>query len=133
MLKNIYVFNLSVYLSSCLYMSLVNILQMPWNLYMLFISDIAWTALKMIYIRLMVCLQRHAKFSKTLRPMWRKCLKRILRYLGCTKDNEINISHLHKKSIFRIKIDWKSTNIMCTGPHKIFPMHFTGKNFLSAF
>ena len=42
-------------------LTLVNILQMSWNWYMLFISDIAWTVLKMVYVRLMVCLQRHTK------------------------------------------------------------------------
>ena len=40
-------------------LTLVNILQTSWNLNMLFISDKAWTVLKMVYIRQMVCLQRH--------------------------------------------------------------------------
>ena len=32
------------------------------------------------------------------------CLKRILTHLGCTKYNEINISHLHiKKHVFHEK------------------------------
>ena len=58
------VFMHSVCLSVCLSvhaLTLVNILQMSWNWYMLFMSDIAWTVLKMVYIRLMVCLQRHTK------------------------------------------------------------------------
>ena len=56
--------------------------------------------------------------------MREKCLKRILTHLGYTKCNEINISHLHiQKHISYKKIDAKSTNIMCTGSHKSFPMH----------
>ena len=42
-------------------LTLVNILQMSWNWYLLFMSDIAWTVLKMVYIQLMVCLQRYTK------------------------------------------------------------------------
>ena len=42
-------------------LTLVNILQMSWNWYMLFISGIAWSVLKIVYIRRMVCLQRHTK------------------------------------------------------------------------
>ena len=67
--KNVYEFNLSV----CLYMhaqTLVNILQMFWNLYMLFMSNIAWTTLKMAHIGLMIDLQTCPKvFPDTLWPM----------------------------------------------------------------
>ena len=44
--------------------TLVNILQMSRNLYMFFTSDIAWTALKIVNIELMVRLQRHTKFFR---------------------------------------------------------------------
>ena len=48
-------------------LTLINILQMSWNWYMLFISDIAWTALKMVYIRLTVCLKRHTNFFRYIK------------------------------------------------------------------
>ena len=64
--------------SICLYicpsvhaLTLVNILQMSWNWYMLFISDIAWNILKMVCIRLMICLQRHTKVYN----LWGKMFK----------------------------------------------------------
>ena len=60
----------SVCLSACLSvraLTLVNILQMSWNWYRLFIYDIAWTVLKMVYIRLMVCLQRHTKVFRYIK------------------------------------------------------------------
>ena len=75
-------------------LTLVNILQMSWNWYMLFISDIAWTVLKMVYIRLMVCLQRHTKVFRYITAYGGgKSLKRILTHLNCTKYNEINIRY----------------------------------------
>ena len=74
-------------------LTLVNILQMSWNWCMLFISDIPWTVLKMIYIRLMVCLQRHTKVFRYITAYGGKCLKSILTYLDCTKYNEIDICH----------------------------------------
>ena len=56
-------------------LTLVNILQMSWNWYMLFISDIAWTVLEMVYIRLMVCLQRHTKVFRYITVYGGKILK----------------------------------------------------------
>ena len=56
-------------------LTLVNILQVFWNWYMLFISDIAWTVLKMVYIRLMVCLQRHTKVFRYITVYGEKIFK----------------------------------------------------------
>ena len=42
-------------------LTVINILQMSLNLYMLFISDIEKTVLKMICMGLSVCLQRQTK------------------------------------------------------------------------
>ena len=72
----------------------VNVLQMSFNLYMLFISDIAWTVQKMVDMRVMIRLQRHAKvFQYIMAYDGEKCLKLILTHLDCTKCNEINIGH----------------------------------------
>ena len=50
-----------VCLSVCHALILVNIYQMAWNLNMLLMSNIAWTVLKIVYMGLMVHLQRHTK------------------------------------------------------------------------
>ena len=49
----------------------------------------------MVYLQLMICLQKHTKVFQYITPMGEKCLKRILAYLDCTKHSEININHLH--------------------------------------
>ena len=68
---------------------------MSWNWCMLFISDIAWTVLKMVNIQLMISLQTHTK------EYGEKCLKYILTYLDCIKYNEIKIDHSHiQKHVF---------------------------------
>ena len=57
---------LTVRLSVCLFskfLTLINILQMSCNSYMLLISNVAKIVLKMVCIRLLVLLQRHTKFS----------------------------------------------------------------------
>ena len=90
------VFMHSVCLSVCLSvraLTLKNILQMSWIWYMLFISDIAWTVLKMVNIRLMVCLQRHTKVFRYITVYLKKNSKRILTCLYCNKWNKINIWH----------------------------------------
>ena len=59
------IFTHSVWLSvglSVHALTLVNILQMSWNLYMLFISDAARTLLKILFITIMVCLQWRMEF-----------------------------------------------------------------------
>ena len=97
-MKSVYAFGLSVCPSvrlSFQALTLVNILQLSWNLYMLFRSNTACTILKMVYIQLMVWLQRHTKFFDTLQPIGGKCLKHIFAYLDRTKYNEINLSHSH--------------------------------------
>ena len=64
----------------------VNILQISWNWYMLFISNITWTVLKMICIRLMVCLQRHTKVFRYITAYWGKMFKACFNILIlCTK------------------------------------------------
>ena len=68
---------------------------MSWNLNMLLRSDIAWTVLKTVCIRLTIRLQRHI-----LRPMERKDLKSILTCLYCNKYNEINMWHSDTQNRF---------------------------------
>ena len=51
-------------------LTVVNILQMSWNLSMLFISDTAWSMLKMIDIRLIVHLQKHTKLFRYISAYW---------------------------------------------------------------
>ena len=55
--------------------TLINFFQMSWNWYMLFICDIAWIVLKMVYIQLMVCLQRHTKVFRYITVYGGKILK----------------------------------------------------------
>ena len=73
-------------------LTLVNVLQMSWNLYMLFISHIKWTVNKMVYMGLKVRLQRHTKVLRYIKAYAQKNLKRISTY--CTKCNKINMCHL---------------------------------------
>ena len=47
-------------------LTLVNILQMSWNLYVLFISDVALIVVKMVLIELMDRLQRHTKIFQNI-------------------------------------------------------------------
>ena len=54
-----------VCLSVCA-LTLVNIFQTSWNWYILFISDKAWTVLKMVYIRLMVCRQTYTNVFRCI-------------------------------------------------------------------
>ena len=42
-------------------LNLLNILEMSWNLHMLFISDIEWTVVKIVCMELRVRLLRHTK------------------------------------------------------------------------
>ena len=71
-------------------LTLVNIFQKSWNLYILFVSDIEWSIEKMVCMRLRVCLQRRTKFFRYIKG--RQFLKRISTYF--TKCDEINIRQL---------------------------------------
>ena len=62
-------------------------------------------------------------FFDTLRPMGEKYLKRISKYLDCTKYNEINLSQLPIQKHVSNKNDIKGTNVICTGSHKCFSIH----------
>ena len=83
----------------------VSILQMSLNLYMLFISNIEWTVLKMICIELGVRLQRRAKVFPYILAYRGKVnlLKSIITYLYYTKCNEIKYFSQLYKSMFRIQ------------------------------
>ena len=62
----------SIYLSvrpSVHALTAVNIFQMSLNLYMLFISDIEWTVLKIMCMGLRVRLMGRANFSNTFWPL----------------------------------------------------------------
>ena len=59
-------------------LTLVNWLQMHWNLCMLFIYDVAWTALKMVC---MIHQQRHPKVFWYITSYGENFLKRVLTYL----------------------------------------------------
>ena len=80
-------------------------------------SDIAWTELKMVNKRLMVCMQRHTKVFRYITAYGETCLKRILTYLDCIKYNEINRGHLYLQKHVSPKNDIKSINILRTGLH----------------
>ena len=97
---------------------------------MLFISDIALTVLKMVCMQQTVCLQRHTKFSDTLQPMERKCLKNILTYEDCTKYDEIDIYHLHiQKQVSYKKFCKKYKSYVYRLTQKFSDtLHPTGKN-----
>ena len=43
--------------------TLINILRISWNLYILFIFDVIWTVLKTLWIGLFISVQRHTKVS----------------------------------------------------------------------
>ena len=59
---------------------------------MLFISNVAWTILKMVCIRIIVHVERQIRHPIHF-GLWEKFLKRILTYLYCTNQNKINIYH----------------------------------------
>ena len=83
--------NLSV-CSPVISLILINILQMPWNLCMLFIFNMEWTALKMIYKGLKVRLQRYTKIFRYIAAYGggRESLKGNLH---CSKCDEIQPCH----------------------------------------
>ena len=91
-LKSVYAFVLSVCSSICLctlYFS-----QMSWNLNMLFISNMAWIVLKMVYMVLTVQLQRHIKVFRYITSYGEgEYLKHILMCFYCNKCNKIDICH----------------------------------------
>ena len=51
-------------------LTLLNILQMSWNLCMLFTSDIEWSILKILCTGLKVCQQRHTKVFRYIMTYW---------------------------------------------------------------
>ena len=51
-------------------LTFVNILQTSWNLYMLFVSDIEWTIMKMVSMRQRIRLQRHTKIVYLRMAKW---------------------------------------------------------------
>ena len=85
-------------------LTVVNILPMPLNLYMLFISDIEWTVLKILCM-VSVRLQRDTKIFRYILTYLGKVkfLKFIVAYLYCTKYNEIKYFIQLYKSMFRIQ------------------------------
>ena len=76
-------------------LTLVNILQMSWNRCMSFISGIEWTALKMVYIRLMIYLRKHTKFFRYITVYGGKYIKIILLHLGCIDYTITNMCLIH--------------------------------------
>ena len=85
-------------------LTVVNILQMCFNLYLLFISDIEWTVLKMPCTVLSVRLQRHTKiFWCILEGGKLKFGKFIVTYLYCTKYNEFKYFIQLHKSVFHMQ------------------------------
>ena len=70
---------------------LLNMLQMYWNLFMLFISDIEWSVLKMLCIRLKIRLQRQTKVFWYITAYGRggflKCITTYFCYTKCNKNN----------------------------------------------
>ena len=111
----------------------VNNLQMSWNWSVLFTSNIAWTRLKMVCIRLLVHLQRHTKVFPIHYDLWggEICLKPVLTNLYSIKYNKINIGHsnIQKQSMFPIK----STNILYPGSHWNFPIYVLRRKFFKAY
>ena len=78
---------------SVLSLTLINVLQTSWNLYVLFIFGIEWIVLKMICIWLRFRQQRHINVFRCIWANGEKFLKCFLAYLYYTKYNEINIFH----------------------------------------
>ena len=105
-------------------LTLVYILQVSWNSYMLFICDIEWTVLKMVYIRLMFVYRHTQKFSDTFRPIRKNCLKRVLTCLDCTKYNEIKIGQSHVQKYVSNK-KWYKKCKYCKSWNKSFKLHST--------
>ena len=77
----------SFFLSICVLSNSCKYFQMSWNFYTLFISDIAGTIFKMVYVGLMVGPQR---LNWYITACGGKFLKRIETYLHSIKSNEIN-------------------------------------------
>ena len=66
-------------------------------------------------------------FSDALQPMMGvggNFLKRISTYLHCTKYSEINIRDSSVQKLFCCVKDINSLNILHTGEHKSFPIHY---------
>ena len=89
---------LSVYLSVRLRTkTLVNVLQMPCNVCMLFITDVKCSGLKVVMVAnsgemwLRVRLHRHTKVFGYISAYRGKIVKNSLTNLYCTKYNEITI------------------------------------------
>ena len=70
---------------------LVNILQIPWNLYRFFKSAISCFTLKMVYVGQMFRIQRGTKEYRNIMACKWKYLKCVLTYLYYTNYNEINM------------------------------------------
>ena len=89
---------LCIYLYICLSvrtLTLLNILQMSSNLYVLFISDIAWTVLKNgMHKSYDSSTKTYKSFPIHCDLCGRKLLKCILTFLYCNKCSKINLCHL---------------------------------------
>ena len=111
-------------------LTLVNFLHMFWNLYVLFISDVEWSALKILCLELKGGPQRHTKNFRYITSYGgrEKLFKRIITYFCCTKYNLKNLKIMHAiqmyKSILPMKNGLYSINILYTGSHKSFLIHY---------
>ena len=74
---------------------------------------------------LSACLQRHTKVFWYISTYRGEGLKFIVTHLYCTKYNEINVYAIQIcKSMFSLKNSINTINILHTGSHKSFPLHY---------
>ena len=66
----------------------------------------------MVQMLKVFCIQDH---TKVFRSYGGKCLKRILKYLCCTKYNKINICNLNAHKHVSYKNGINNIFILCTG------------------
>ena len=106
-------------------LSLVTILRVSWNRCMSFISGIEWTALKMVYIRLMIYLRKHTKFFRYITVYGGKYIKIILLHLDCIEYNVTNscLLHLQNHTYYKEK-GMDSINILYTVSYKRIPNYY---------
>ena len=79
----------------------------------------------MVYIGLMIRLQKRTNSSDTLQAMGRTFLKSILTYLYYAKYKNINICHSGKqKHVSQKENSTSSINILHTGSHKSLPIYY---------
>ena len=104
-------------------LTLVNILQMSLNLYMLFISDIEWTVVKMVCMGLRVRLQIYTNVFRYIKAYGGKDFWNVFQHIALDVMKLTCVIQIYK-NMFLMKNGLNCMNILYTGSHKSFPIHY---------